>query len=187
MTGSGDPFGSKIFRELLFSINGSQYPNVKINLQTNGVMFTEKYWSNMSQIHNNISNVLISLDASSEEVYKITRRGGSWPTLMKNLKFISELRADNRIKFVRLDFVVQKNNYRDMVGFINIGKKFNVDECYFALISNWDTWSAKEFEQHAIWESSHPEFRDFIDVMTDPIFDDSIVNLGNVTSYHTNS
>ena len=31
VTGSGDPFGSKIFRELLFSIDGSKYPNVHIS------------------------------------------------------------------------------------------------------------------------------------------------------------
>jgi hypothetical protein len=50
VTGSGDPFGSKIFRDLLFGIDGSKYPNVKINLQTNGVMFTPKYWKNMKKI-----------------------------------------------------------------------------------------------------------------------------------------
>ena len=53
ITGSGAPFGSKLFRDLLFSIDGSKCPNVKIDLQTNGVMFTPTYWKKMSEIQKN--------------------------------------------------------------------------------------------------------------------------------------
>ena len=55
VTGSGDPFGSKLFKDLLFSIDGAKCPNVKINLQTNGVMFTPIYWEKMRKIQKNIN------------------------------------------------------------------------------------------------------------------------------------
>jgi sulfatase maturation enzyme AslB (radical SAM superfamily) len=183
VTGSGDPFGSKIFRELLFGIDGSKYPNVKINLQTNGVMFTEKYWDKMSRIHNNIDTVLISLDAGTEEAYKFTRRGGNWNAVMKNLEFISELKRHNKINYLRLDFVVQQKNYKEMVQFINIGKKFKVDSCYFSLVADWGTWSIDEYKSHAIWKTDHPEFNEFIETLKNPIFNDPIVDLGNLTEY----
>ena len=187
VTGSGDPFGSKIFRELLFDIEGDKYPNVKINLQTNGVMFTPSYWDKMHKIHKNINNVLISLDSCREETYDIVRRGGNWSALMKNLEHTSKLRQENKINFLRLDFVVQKTNYKDMSGFVELGKRFEVDQCYFSLVSDWGTWTVEEYEKHAIWKQTHEEFNDFMDVMKNPIFDDPIVNLGNVTEYRNNA
>ena len=123
VTGSGDPFGSKIFRDLLFGIDGSKYPNVKINLQTNGVMFTPKYWENMKKIHNNIGNVLISLDAATEEVYDVVRRGGNWKMLMHNLEHISKLRQQKLIDFFRIDFVVQKQTIKTCQTLLGLVKK----------------------------------------------------------------
>lgn len=187
VTGSGDPFGSKIFRDLLFGIDGSKYPNVKINLQTNGVMFTPKYWENMKKIHNNIGNVLVSLDAATEEVYDVVRRGGNWKSLMNNLKHISKLRQQKLIDFFRIDFVVQKTNYRDMPDFVRIGKKIKADQAYFSLISDWGTWEVEEYNKHAIWKNDNEQFDDFMEVMKNPIFDDPIVNLGNVTEYRNNA
>ena len=183
VTGSGDPFGSKIFRDLLFGIDGSKYPNIKITLQTNGVMFTPKYWGNMNKIHKNIDTVLVSLDAASEEIYNIVRRGGNWSVLMENLKNLSKLRKENKIKFLRLDFVVQKTNYKEMPDFVKICKELDVDQCYFSLVSDWGTWAVEEYKKHAIWKKDHEEFEDFIEVMKNPIFNDQIVDLGNVTEY----
>src|SRR6185503_6876369 len=37
VTGSGDPFASRVFREFLFELDGSRFPNMQVNLQTNGV------------------------------------------------------------------------------------------------------------------------------------------------------
>jgi len=54
VTGSGDPFGSKLFREFLFNTNGKDFPNVLFNLQTNGVMFTPKYWDKMKDTNYNL-------------------------------------------------------------------------------------------------------------------------------------
>ena len=183
ITGSGDPFGSKIFRDLLCSIDGSKCPNVKIDLQTNGVMFTPVYWKKMYKIHKNISTVLISLDAARRSTYDITRKGGNWKALMSNLKFVSGLRRERLIDLLRLDFVVQKDNYKDMIRFIKIGKKFKVDQVYFSLIADWGTWPEEIYEEKAIWKKTNPEFKKFMGIMSDPIFDDRIVNLGNITEY----
>ena len=54
-------------------------------------------------------------------------------------------------------------------------------------MSDWGTWAVEEYEKHAIWKSNHEEFHDFIEVMKNPIFDEEIVNLGNVTEYRNNA
>ena len=87
------------------------------------------------------------------------------------------------INELRLDFVVQQLNYKEMPEFINIAKSIKADGAYFSLISDWGTFSKEEYNHHCVWKKDHPEFQDFIDVLKDPVFDDPIVDLGNVTEY----
>ena len=183
ITGSGDPFGSLIFRELLFNIDGDLCPNVSINLQTNGVMFTELYWQKMEKIHKNLNTVIISLDSGQEETYNITRRGGNWSALMRNLSFISGLKKENKINQLRLDFVVQQLNYKEMPDFVEIAKKFNADGAYFSLIADWGTFTKEEYDFSCIWKKDHPEFEEFLEVLRNPILNNPIVDMGNVTEY----
>jgi len=74
VTGSGDPFASRVFREFLFSLDGSRFPNMQVNLQTNGVLFTRKTSNKMRAIHGRIHAVLVSFDAATPATYAITRR-----------------------------------------------------------------------------------------------------------------
>ncbi len=105
----------------------------------------------------------ISLDAGNEETYKYTRRGGDWNTLMKNLEFISELYENRSLHYVRLDFVVQNKNYKELKEFVNIAKKYNF-HCYFSRITLWsDTYTDEEFKEHNIFDENHPNHLDFID------------------------
>ncbi len=183
ITGSGDPFGSKLFRELLFNVDCERCPNININLQTNGVMFTEKYWNKMHKLHNNINTVIVSYDAGTEETYNITRRGGNWDQLQTNMEFLSRLRQEGFIKELRIDFVVQQANYKEMAEVVRIGKRLKLDKVYFSLIVNWGTWTNEQYMYRAVYSKNHPEYDDFIKVLSDPILDDDIVDLGNVTQF----
>jgi len=182
VTGSGDPFGSKLFRDLLYSIDGSKYPNVKINLQTNGVMFTPKNWDKIKKIHNNINEVNISLDAGTEETYNIVRKGGHWPTLMKNIAFLSERKKEYGFHYC-FAYVVQRENYKEMKDFIKIGLKAGVDQVRITLMNDWGTFEEKDFEERSIWKKENPHFEDFINELKDDIFNEKIVVLQNVSQY----
>jgi len=183
VTGSGDPFGSKIFREFLFDINGSDFPNMNVNLQTNGVMFTPRNFERLHKIHKNLKNLIISLDAASAKTYAITRRGGDWDKLMENLEFLGKKRAEGYLKFMRLDFVVQVDNFHEMPDFIALADKFGVDKIQFSMVTDWGTWPKEMYESKCIWKEDHPRFEEFIEVMKHPNFDNPRIMLGNVTAY----
>ena len=183
VTGSGDPFGSKLFRELLFGIDGEKFPNVFFNLQTNGVMFTERYWEKMKKIQKNINTVLVSYDAGTPETYKITRRGGDWNRLQENMKFLSSLRQENLINELRIDCVVQRKNYKELDKLIKIGIDLKVDKVFFSLLVDWGTWPVNVYERNCVWKDTHPEFGEFVKTLQNPIFDNPIVDLGNLTEY----
>lgn len=183
LSGSGEPFSSRVFKDFLFNFDGNNYPNLRINIQSNGLLFNEAAWDKMDKIQSNINEVIISLDASKAETYEKIRVNGSYKTLRQNIDFLSQLRRENKIKRLMLAFVVQKLNYREMTEAITIAKNYNADLIIFNLLNDWLCWSKEEYEANAVWKQYHPEYQEFLNVLQDPIFDDPINELGNMIDY----
>ncbi len=183
VTGSGDPFASRLYQSLLKQLDSSQYPQLKIHLMTNGLLFTKEAWENWHKINKSIKTVQISIDAASEATYSIVRRGGDFQRLLVNLEFISFLRSKKILDFVSLEFVVQQKNYQEMANFVKLGKDFDVDRVAFSRIRNWNTFSSSEFELQTVHSPKHPEHSQFREIFQDPIFKDPIVFLGNLQEF----
>lgn len=165
ITGSGDPFGSKNFFDFLKSLNYGRNRELKLTLQTNGVLFDERRWEELSNIHKykNIK-VIVSLDAGDEEAYSKTRVGGDWKRVNENLYFIKELQNRGNVGWVRLDMVVQNNNFRSIPKFIDIAREHDF-ESYTSRIVNWGTFTPIEFVQHDIFDHQHPSHNELKEVI----------------------
>jgi MoaA/NifB/PqqE/SkfB family radical SAM enzyme len=183
VTGTGDAFASKVFREFLYTFDGARYPSLDINIQTNGLLFTPRAWDKMSKLHANINEVLISIDACTAPTYAKVRVNGNFNDLLKNLEFLAELNREGKIKRYMLAFVVQQMNYKEMVGAIELSKRLGAERIVFNLLNDWETWTKEEYNEHAIWKSFHPEFNAFMDELKNPLFADEIVDLGNMQQY----
>jgi len=183
ITGSGDPFASKIYRDLLQKIDGSSFPKLKIRLFTNGVMFTEEAWKSLHLIHDNIDMVIVSLDAATEETYQKVRRGGHFLTVIDNLKMLSKLNQNRRFHHFEIAFVVQDTNFREMKKFVELGLEIGNCDIMFQRIWNWGTFSESEFLNKAIYEPTHPNYLEFIEILKDPIFKRPEVNLTNLNEF----
>lgn len=181
ITGSGDPFASRVYRNLLYSLDGSDYPNMQIALQTNGVLLTPRNWQRMQGVHENIISVIISFDAATEQTYNITRRGGHWATLLENSAAMGELRKQGKVRTLRFDFVVQKANFREMSPFVHLARDLGAGRASFSQLFNWGTWSKDQFMDQCVWDKHHPLFEEFVEVMRDPLFDDPFVDMGNMS------
>lgn len=185
VTGSGDPFASRIYRDMLTAIDGNLFPNLEVNLQTNGVMFTPKNWERISKIHNNLRCCQISFDAGTKDTYENkTRIGGNWDILLENCKFLDKKRKEFPKFFINYDFVVQYDNYREMTDYIDlvIDNFPNVGSISFSLVTDWGTWPKEVYEEKCIWKSTHPEHLNFLNILTDKRFLDKKVRLGNLTN-----
>lgn len=182
ITGSGDPFASKLFWEFLQKLDGNLNKNISITLQTNGILFNRENWKKLHKLHNNVINAIISLDAGCEETYNYVRRGGNWKTLMENLKFVSELHYENKLGYVRVDCVVQKKNYKELDKFVDIAKKYNFLCFLQKLIKITDTYTEKEFKLHDICAESHPEHEEFIKIINQDFNYDKL-QFGNLSQF----
>jgi len=162
ITASGDGFGGEFWRNLLKSITMEKYPNTRnLHLHTNGNGWTEKMWNSLSNLHT-IPRITaeISIDACTKETYEQIRVGGNWDILSKNLVFI--FTKIPNLDFVRLTFVVQNNNYKEMIGFVDMAdylQKLNnlKTEVNYIHINNWGTFTEGEFKIKNVKSSDHPE------------------------------
>ncbi len=183
VTGSGDPFASRIYREFLHELDGSKFPNMKLDLQTNGVLFNAKEWKRLHKIHLNINLVMVSFDAGTEATYNVTRVGGQWRLLLENMAMLGQLRREGKIKCLRIDYVVQDTNFREMETFVELCRPFSPDTMQFSIAVNWGTWTSAQYKQKCVWDTDHPDHDEFLTIMARPVFSDPLVQLGNLTQY----
>ena len=182
ITGSGDPFGSNHFRNIIKKINREDFPHLTIDLHTNGQLFDERAWTDL-EMEGTVGYTQISIDAADADTYKIVRRGGDFNRLLKNLSFVRELRRRGEITRLDLSFVVQARNFREMPGFVELAAEFEADCVSFSMIRNWGTFEATEFQQEFIGSSSHPDYAEFVDVLRHPNLAREFVFLGNLNEY----
>ena len=172
ITGSGDPFGSAHFRHIIKNINRKDFPDLLIDLHTNGQLFDEKSWNDL-KLSGLCNHAYISIDAAREETYAVVRRGGTLSRLLGNFEFISGLRRKGELSRVRLDFVVQKVNFREMPDIVDLAKTYEFDGVKFQMIRNWGTYDPDVFVDHFIGSPDHPDYPSFLDVLRDPRLQDS--------------
>jgi MoaA/NifB/PqqE/SkfB family radical SAM enzyme len=177
LSSDGDPFASLIYRDLLSKLNVTGKP-VEIEIITNGIL-AKAHWHKMSGVYNNIVRFKVSFDAGSEEVYNIIRRGGDWNKLLDSCEFISKWKQKNYSKMsLTANFVVQTGNYRDMSKYVDLCDQLGFDEINFQSINDWGTFN--DFKSHAVWQSSHPEYGEFLKQLHHPSLNNSKVNLTNL-------
>jgi molybdenum cofactor biosynthesis enzyme MoaA len=162
VTGSGDPFASAALRDLLRSLDADDYPNLAIALHTNALLFTEENWERMRRAQPLVSSVEISIDAATAATYALNRRGGDWNRLLERLEFVRTLRDSGAVPYLKLSFVVQENNWREMAAFVRLARRFGADATQFTALANWGTFGPAEFARRAVHLPSHPEHAEFM-------------------------
>jgi len=181
ITGSGDPFASNVYRTYLENLDGEKLSHLKIDLQTNGLLFSPKMWERMSKIHSNIRNVFVSIDAAREVTYPVVRREGNWSVLLSNMKFLAGLRKQKKLNLLQARFVVQKANYREMEEFARTFLKLGCDVIEFAQLVDWNSWSPNVFHNQCVWEKNHPERNEFLKALSKSFLSHERIFLGNLT------
>src|SRR3989344_3044048 len=140
MNGYGDVFASRACRKILETANTEEYPNLKFDFITNGVLFTAEEWAKFPGIHRMARSIRVSIDAACKETYDRIRLGGDWDVLMKNLEFIAALRRQNTIQRFMISMVIQEGNFTEMADFARMAKQLGCDAAIFEPIMNWNTF-----------------------------------------------
>lgn len=182
ISGSGDPFGSPYSRDWLRSLRRERMPRMRrIHIHTNGTLWTEPMWLSIPEpVRELVASAEISIDAASPGTYAVNRRGGDFDRLLRNLEFVAALRRRGPLRHLKVCMVVQENNYREMAGFVALGRSFGADEVFFLRLVNWGTYSEAEYRRRAVHLPGHPRHAELIGMLQEPVFSAPDVCLGNL-------
>ena len=168
VTGSGDPFYSKIYRDYLINFDKSKYPKLEqLQIITNGNLLDEKLWNQMNATPY-IKVIEISIDAASKDTYENkTRLNGNWDRLMTNLKFLAT--QDHIIEEFVCSMVVSKHNYKEIYNFYelitNIFKNSNFKRglsINYRQIVDWGTYTNEDLKELQVFNEEHTLFNEFL-------------------------
>lgn len=180
MAGNGEVFFSKIY-ERIWSSTKTKHVK-RFRLLSNGTMFTRAKWDRFMAGRTSEVAVTFSIDAATEETYRVLRRGGHFEQLMENLKFASELRKTGRLGYFQISFVVQRKNYQEMPDFVRLGKELGVDKVFFTRILDWGTYEKNGFMRMAMTDERGYANADLQEILDMPIMQDPIVDLGTINA-----
>jgi|694.fasta_scaffold77445_2 hypothetical protein len=167
---SGDALASHITRHLL--LNYHPTPRQSFSISTNGLLI-KKIIPN-SPIRSHMKSIAISVDAGSANVYEQVRRPGKWKILLENLEWMSENRGSTQVKLM---FIVQKTNFKDIAAFDELCRRLNFIGSLQPLF-DWGTWNSQPVKNpdaytiangtyldHDIANPTHPEHLEFLTII----------------------
>lgn len=153
----GDPFASPLYRKILAELGHLQLDSrIEFQLKTNGLLI-QRYLAELD-ILPKINQLEISIDAGTENTYHMVRQPAKWSVLLDNLEYCLHLRQTQHAFPIRANFVVQKNNFKEMLAFVELCRKYIMIP-NFTVLQDWNTFVYKD---HAVHLQSHPQHKDFI-------------------------
>lgn len=183
LAGNGEVFASPAYRNA-YESDGCN-PQF-IRLLSNGMLFNRTNWERfVNKFDKQKIMLTVSVDAATKETYESIRRNGNFDILKKNMEFASELRKSGALCYFRMNFVVQRENYREMIPFVEWGQQLGVDEVFFTKILNWGTYTDEEFAQVSMMERDcvTPK-KELKEILEHPVMKSSIVDLGTIQYSH---
>jgi hypothetical protein len=166
---AGELFASKPSRKLLELINDERCPDIRLDIISNGTLFSEEEWNKFPGIHGKVASVRISADAAFKETFEKLRRLGKHEVFVENMRFLSRLRATGAIPQLKFSFTYQLDNFREMRAFVDFCASMNADFAIFERLQNI-AFTHEEYRRKAVHYLDHPLYGEFIEVIKDPIF-----------------
>lgn len=170
--GLGELFTSKHTLKLLSEWEPIAEPSeCSVNLETNGSLFNEKNWAQISNLGKYNLKVSVTVLSFEEDVYQ-ELSGTELPisNLIDNLHFIKSLREKGIINYLEIATVYQYKNFRQLPEFAKrCLEEFSADYVRLRPFEPWREVNMQEWMRD-VRNEYHPNHKEFLDVFKDPIF-----------------
>lgn len=176
ISGGGEAFASRHHRSILSALNRADYPRLYLHLITNAQLVTPQRWEAFPELAEMIGALSVSIDAARAETYEKLRRPGKWSVLMENLEFLAGMRRSGRIRQFWINFVVQKENFREMLDFVELGMRLGVDRVWFQRVTNYGAYDEATFADVDVTSPRHPEHAELLEILRNPLLSGPLIN-----------
>ena len=154
---AGELFVSRPLRRLLSKLNSQDYPDLKLNIISNGMLLNRREWDKFQGIHGMVDSIRISTDAATKPTFEKLRRGGRWEIFYENLKFLAGLKDRGEINEFKLSFTYQADNFREMPAFVDMCRDLTPHAIIiFEKLENWGTFKPEDYMRMAVHKMDHP-------------------------------
>ena len=170
--GLGELFVSKHILKLLSEWKPLANPEeISVSLETNGSLFDKEHWEKIDNLGQYNLSVSITVLSFCDELYK-KLSGTKQPVdkLIDNLHFVRSLRSQGIINYFEIATVYQNDNYKELPEFARrCLEEFQAD---YVRLRPFDPWGAEGMKEWMmdVRNVYHPNHKDFLKVMQDPIF-----------------
>ena len=166
---AGEIFVSRPLRRLLSKLNPTDYPDLKLNIISNGMLLNQREWDKFPGIHGMIDSIRISTDAATKPTFEKLRRGGRWEIFYENLKFLAGLKDRGEINEFKLSFTYQVDNFREMPAFVDMCRELSPHAVtIFEKLENWGTFKPEDYKHMAVHKMDHPLHEEFLAIISQP-------------------
>ena len=179
LDGAGEALASRHSRTLLKSLTRAEYPNLKLQLISNGQLLDRRAWAEFD-LQGRVERIFLSMDGAREETYQVTRRGGTLERFLANLSFLESLRQEGETFGITVQYVVSAMTFREMPEAVRLLREFHVDRLVFIAFRNWGHMSKQESRRWIVTNPEHPDHSEFVRVLHHPDLLDPMVDLGSV-------
>ena len=149
-------------------------------------MMTEENWNSIKPLWHIIEYLEVSIDAATEDTYKIVRKNGNFKRLKNNLDVFDNLKhsgAFPRMFNWQTNFIVQRDNFRELKEFTEWQLSFkSKPKVWTNLLAQWYHLDDARFKGMAVWQEGHVNRDELIEILKDPIFKNNQIKLGNMSS-----
>jgi uncharacterized Fe-S cluster-containing radical SAM superfamily protein len=125
LSAGNEPLTSPWFADILRIAARYQVPDLLFI--TNATRLTPKIAEAI--LDSGVTQVQISIDGSTKETYENIRRGADFDKLIKNIRYLTDLRRKRGSLLPRLQFniVLMKSNLEELDGFVDLAESLEVD------------------------------------------------------------
>lgn len=184
ISGSADAFASPTYWEYLKELSLNSKKNRKLKLLTNGILMTEDRLNEIKNLWSEFNKISVSIDAATDDTYKIVRKNGSFTKLKNNLQNLANILNQGQmpnLSTLLVNFTVQKRNYKEIKNFVEWQLSYNTNnKIYFSIVSQWAHISDLAFNQNFML--NYEERKELTEILKDPIFKHPKVICGNLYS-----
>jgi wyosine [tRNA(Phe)-imidazoG37] synthetase (radical SAM superfamily) len=151
---TGELFASTVLMKLVSSLRAKDFPNLKLKIQTNGVLAPSR-WHRLGDMADQVESVTVTVDAAQPDTYELLRRGAKWHQIQTAMSWLKQKKTENGM-LLHTRMIVQAENYQQMQLFYNWSRAHGADTIELARIMDWQTFD-DAFWNHDVFDPRHPE------------------------------
>lgn len=166
--GAGELFCSPSIINILKNVECEK--DTKIELESNGSLFNEKNWREISNLAKYDLKVYITVHSFNENTYQFLS-GTKLPisNIIHNLHFIQKLRKKEAINYFEIAVVVCERNFREIPDFVRKCLEFEPDSIRLRFFEPYGVKNRAIEWFYDIRNPYHPYYEEFVKMMEDPI------------------